>query len=310
MIGIIGIDKPSGVTSHDVVDFVRDLTGEERVGHCGTLDPLATGLLPMCIGAATRLAEFLSASTKVYRVEATLAVVTDTGDVTGRVLARHPGPWPAVSRVAGAVEALVGPRRQRPPAYSAVRVRGRRLHELARAGLRVKAPERTIVVERAVFEGYDPPHVVFTLTCSKGTYVRALVEDLAADLCTGGAVVALRRIASGGLCADDAHTTFTVAAAAVRGEFERLMVPWYRALPGHRVLTAPPGGPLSRLMCGAPVELDDGWAAPDGDGIDLAEDARVLVLDQGGRPLAASRVETRAGRRVLVPVKVLAERGR
>jgi tRNA pseudouridine55 synthase len=193
------IDKPAGITSHDVVDLVRRRFGERRVGHGGTLDPSATGVLLVAVGSATRLLQFLSAHEKRYQCEIVLGVETDTLDADGRVTAVHAlePPSPALVRevVAGH---LLGEIQQVPPMVSAVRVDGRRLHELAREGVEVERAARPVSVYRFDVAPTDDP-LVYTadVACSAGTYVRVLAADLGHLLGAGAHLRALRRTGVG-----------------------------------------------------------------------------------------------------------------
>ncbi len=202
--GVLVVDKPKGPTSHDVVDRVRQACGTRRVGHAGTLDPFATGVLPVCVGKATRLARFLAAGDKRYRAIVRLGFATDTDDLTGQPL----GPPAPVTADASAVEAacrsLVGPQMQLPPAYSARRRDGRRLYELARAGVPVERQPTPVVVHALEVLALDASDVELDVHCSAGTYVRALARDLGHVLGTGAHLAALRRTLSGGFGLDGA----------------------------------------------------------------------------------------------------------
>jgi len=195
--GLLLIDKSTGPTSHDVVQSVRRLTGQRRVGHAGTLDPLATGLLPVLLGRATRLARFLPHSPKHYEGQLRLGLTSVTDDVTGEELARHSDPLPAAPAVAEAAASLEGAYPQSPPAVSARKVGGKRMYSLARQGIHVEAPPRQVVVSRfeVVQAGDDPAVYEFKAEVSGGTYVRALIRDLGAALGCGGVMVTLRRTA-------------------------------------------------------------------------------------------------------------------
>jgi len=188
------IDKPAGPTSHDVVARVRRALGTRAVGHAGTLDPFATGLLVLLIGGATRLARFVERLPKGYLAEATLGAATDTDDGTGHVTARRPlDPWPGESEIRVALASLVGTQPQRPPAYSARRVEGRRGYELARSGAAVALPPREVTVYGIELLQWIPPVVQLRATVSAGTYVRALARDLGERLGTVAHCSALRR---------------------------------------------------------------------------------------------------------------------
>ena len=186
--GLLLIDKSSGPTSHDVVQSVRRLTGQRRVGHAGTLDPLATGLLPVLLGRATRLARFLPHSPKHYEGLLRLGLTTVTDDITGEELTCHAGTLPDPASVAAAAERLQGSHPQIPPAVSARKVGGKRLYRLARQGIRVEAAPRQVDVNRFEIAPVkdDPAQYEFSAEVSGGTYVRALIRDLGAALGCGG----------------------------------------------------------------------------------------------------------------------------
>ena len=211
------MDKPAGPTSHDVVQRVRRVLKTRAVGHTGTLDPFATGLLVVLVGRATRLARFVEAEAKTYLATARLGVATDTDDATGAPL----GP-PAVlgelsaARVAEVLAEFAGEQRQRPPRYSAKHVDGERSYRLARRGVAVEPAETTVVVRQIDLVEYAPPALVFRVTVSAGTYVRALARDLGERLGVGAHLTALRRESIGPLRVEDAVRLTDVDAAAVR----------------------------------------------------------------------------------------------
>jgi len=196
--GVLVVDKPSGPTSHDVVARARRALGERRVGHTGTLDPFATGVLALCIGKATRLARFLSAGEKVYRATVRLGFATTTDDLTGAPLGAAVAA-DAVSPAAlqAALATLVGRLDQVPPAFSAKHVGGRRAYELARAGEPAPRPAAPVTVHALELLDRDGELLRLEVRCSAGTYVRALARDLGERLGVGGHLVELRRIRSG-----------------------------------------------------------------------------------------------------------------
>lgn len=204
--GLLVVDKPAGVTSHDVVDQVRRRLGERRVGHAGTLDPDATGVLLVGVGSVTRLLRFLTALGKSYTGEVVLGVETDTLDAAGAVTARHE--MGGIDLEAGrrlAAEHLVGPIMQVPPMVSALKVGGRRLHELAREGVEVERAPRPVVVHSLELDGTDDPGVwQLAVTCSSGTYIRSIAADLGRLLGGGAHLRALRRTAVGSFGVADA----------------------------------------------------------------------------------------------------------
>jgi tRNA pseudouridine55 synthase len=195
--GLLVVDKPVGITSFDVVAEVRRMLRVRRAGHGGTLDPLASGVLPVAVGEGTKLLGFLLAEDKEYEAEATLGTVTDTLDAEGQVVARADPGAVTAEGAAQAVAALRGVREQRPPMWSAVRQDGVRLYERARRGEVVERAARTICVQTTELLGFDLPRLRFRVACSKGTYVRVLVAELGEALGCGAHLSALRRTRSG-----------------------------------------------------------------------------------------------------------------
>ncbi|HZP48312.1 MAG TPA: tRNA pseudouridine(55) synthase TruB [Vicinamibacterales bacterium] len=214
MDGLLVIDKPSGPTSHDVVARMRRVLGEPRIGHTGTLDPLATGVLPLVVGRATRLARFLSGSDKAYDAVVRLGFATDSGDCQGSPVGLpYTGPMPTRTVIADALDAFRGQFLQTPPVFSAKKIGGQRSYELFRGRSRdgvdsVPTPSplrpQKVTVARLSLLDLDGDRVSLTLDCSAGFYVRALAHDLGARLGTGGHLVALRRTRVGALTLDHA----------------------------------------------------------------------------------------------------------
>jgi tRNA pseudouridine55 synthase len=202
--GVLVVDKPAGPTSHDIVDRVRRVLGERRVGHTGTLDPFATGVLVVCVGKATRLARFLAEGDKVYRATIRLGFATATDDLQGAPLAERRLAPVDPAALAAAALALTGDIDQVPPVYSAKRVEGRRLYELAREGIVAARPPVRVRVSSFEVIAVRGDEVDALVRCSPGTYVRALARDLGELLRVGGHLVALRRLESGGFTVKDA----------------------------------------------------------------------------------------------------------
>jgi tRNA pseudouridine55 synthase len=192
------VNKPAGPTSHDVVDIVRRAAGTRRVGHAGTLDPFASGVLPVLAGRATRLAPYLVGLDKRYTGVLRLGATTDTDDATGSVI-REDGGWQALTNGAltDAMTGLTGPQSQRPPVYSARKVAGVPAHRRVRRGQEVSLAPRDVTVHAFTCAGWDGPDVAFAVHVSSGTYVRALARDLGERLGCGAHLVALRRTAVG-----------------------------------------------------------------------------------------------------------------
>lgn len=198
MDGIIVIDKPSGKTSHDMVYFVRRLTGIKKVGHTGTLDPAATGVLPVCIGRATKVCDMLTNADKAYRVSFVLGMTTDTLDAEGEVLTDQPV-TATREEIAQAVQSFLGEIVQIPPMYSAVKVNGKKLYELARSGISVERKERRVTIKNIDILDIDMESFTVTMDveCSKGTYIRTLCDDIGMKLGCGAFVSKLQRRKSG-----------------------------------------------------------------------------------------------------------------
>jgi tRNA pseudouridine55 synthase len=254
MDGLLIVDKPVGPTSHDVVARVRVALGEPRVGHTGTLDPAASGVLPLVLGRATRLARFLSAAAKSYDAVIGLGVATDTFDASGRVSGTaHPGPLPDRAAIERALDAFRGTFLQQPPAFSAKKIGGRRSHRIARArqgappaqpGAEPAAPTLPAPARVAAYAievvGVEAARVHLRIECSAGFYVRSLADDLGRQLGVGGHLVALRRTSSGDFTLDDAVPLETIVRdpAAARAA----LTPLGRMLPGVSALRLTPEG--------------------------------------------------------------------
>lgn len=224
MFGLLNVNKPAGPTSHDIVARVRRATGVRKVGHAGTLDPMATGVLVLCLGAATRLSEFVMASRKVYRARVRLGVETDTYDAEGAVVAEMPV---ALDRetVEAALAQYRGAIEQVPPMYSAIQQGGRRLYDLARAGQEVPREARMVTIDRLALIDWEPPFAWLEVTCSPGTYIRSLAHDLGQTLGTGAHLAALQRAASGRFTVEDAVGWDTLEATMIDGTWRRYLLP-------------------------------------------------------------------------------------
>ncbi len=195
--GFLVIDKPPGITSHDVVAVVRAVTGIKKVGHTGTLDPFATGVLPLALGNATRLIQYLDEDRKVYDAVVRLGTATDTGDHTGATIAEAPVPALNRARIEGILAGFVGTRMQTPPKYSAVKVNGRPLYEYARRGEEVHVEPRPIRIDRIELLQVGDETLRVVIHCGRGTYARVIAEEIGEALGTVGHLEELRRNASG-----------------------------------------------------------------------------------------------------------------
>ncbi len=211
MNGFLVVDKPAGVTSHDVVAAVRRVTGVKKVGHTGTLDPFATGVLPLALGRSTRLIQFLDESIKVYDATIRFGASTNTGDPTGEVVTSAELPDADEEEVIEVLDGFVGERLQEPPAFSAVKVAGKPMYHYARKGEPVKANARQIVLHQLDLLSYDHETLRLRITCSRGTYARVLADEIALALGSAGHLSALCRDRSGPFYLDDAVGIDTIA---------------------------------------------------------------------------------------------------
>lgn len=222
--GILNVDKPLGLTSHDVVDVVRRLSGQRRVGHTGTLDPLATGVLVVCLGKATRVSAYLMASTKRYHATVRLGVTTTTDDAEGDIV-READVTITRPLVKAALESFVGRIEQVPPTYSALKRGGKRLYHLARQGIAVDVAPREVEIHRLELSEWRPPIVGLDVECGPGTYIRALARDLGEALGCGAHLASLRRTRSGRFAIERACTLEQLEGAFSTGTEARFLQP-------------------------------------------------------------------------------------
>ncbi len=225
--GILLLDKPADFTSHDAVAKLRGILRQKKIGHAGTLDPMATGLLVVLLGCATRASGYASGQEKEYHAVLRLGLVTDTQDMTGKVLAQAE-PRVTEAQLRAALDAFTGTVEQLPPMYSALSVGGKRLYDLARRGIEVERQSREIEIsalELLPRTGLPQGDYALRVACSKGTYIRALCHDVGRALGCGGCMAALRRVRSGAFSLDDALTFEQIAALRERGELEGRIIP-------------------------------------------------------------------------------------
>ncbi len=303
--GLLLVDKPPGPTSFDVVAAARRALGLRRVGHAGTLDPFASGLLVVCAGAAARLVRWVQAGTKTYEALVHLGVETDSGDSTGQVVSRGDPSAVDRDRVEVALGALRGAIRQRPPAHSAVKVAGRRAYSYARAGEPVDVPERTVVVHALEITQWKPPWVGLRVECSSGTYVRSLAIDLGRALGCGATLEQLRRTRSGHFDVCDA-VGFEALRAAQPGSWRERLLPMRTAVAGLPAIRLDEGA-WQCVARGQRIETGDvadptleyaALVGPDGELVAVAERSgeggwqpRVVVrpVPAGGHPKSSGR---------------------
>ncbi len=225
MDGILNIDKPSGKTSYRVVALVKQLSGERRVGHAGTLDPLATGVLPVCLGQATRIVEFLADATKTYRAGIELGIATDTYDASGRITQQEDPSGILREQVEKALASFRGVILQTPPMYSAIKHQGKKLYELARAGITVERKSRPVTIHNLDIVGFQSPLVTIEVECGKGTYIRSLAHDLGQILGCGANLKSLVRLRYGPFDIENAVSVPRLEDAFRRGHWEHFVHP-------------------------------------------------------------------------------------
>ena len=204
MDGILNILKPPGMTSHDIVSRMRRLTRERKIGHGGTLDPGAAGVLPVFLGKATRLIEYGIEWDKAYRVELTLGGRSETGDDASEIFWDSVEKYPSLEEVKSILASFVGDQEQIPPMYSALKVNGKKLYELAREGIVIERQARPITIHKIQLLSYEAPTLRFDVDCSKGTYIRTLCEDMAAQFGLNGVMTFLLRTRAGAFSIQDA----------------------------------------------------------------------------------------------------------
>ena len=224
MNGIILVDKPQDWTSHDVVAKLRGVLHERRIGHSGTLDPLAAGLLVVFVGRATRAVEFAEADSKEYLAGLRLGVSTDTQDITGNIVAESAA-LPDEAALREALGRFIGDIEQIPPMYSAIKIGGKKLYELARRGESVERAPRKITVSAIDIAGRDGDDYILNISCSKGTYVRTLCSDIGEALGCGACMSSLRRTRAGVFSVDDAHSLADIEAAVREGRLSNIILP-------------------------------------------------------------------------------------
>lgn len=274
MSGILLVDKEQDWTSNDVVAKLKGVLHERRIGHSGTLDPMATGLLVVFVGRATRAVEFAEAHTKRYIAGLRLGMSTDTQDITGKVLKSGE---PNVSRdgLLSVLEHFKGEISQIPPMYSAIKLNGRKLYEIARRGGEVERAPRRVNISDLRLCGREGEDWLLDVSCSKGTYIRTLCHDIGEALGCGGCMSALRRVQAGAFRVENAYTIAQIQQAAEEGRAESLLLPVDSLFMDCPSCTAD-GFMERRLRCGNPVK----YAAKDGKYRIYSENGEFLLLGQ------------------------------
>jgi tRNA pseudouridine55 synthase len=256
MDGILNINKPQGETSFSIVAKVKRLIGERRVGHAGTLDPMATGVLPVCLGQGTRVVEFLADANKSYRAQIELGVTTDTYDATGRITAKKDSSGISQRQFETALNSFRGAIQQTPPMYSAIKYHGKPLYHLARAGLRVELQSRLIQVYRLELLDWRPPLASIEIECGKGTYVRSLAHDLGLTLGCGANLISLIRLRCGQFDIKDSITMSQLEGEFRHGYWHRFVYPIDIVL-SHWMAVVVNDDTAMAIRNGRPVHLDN-----------------------------------------------------
>ena len=225
MDGILNINKATGMTSHDVVAKVRKLLKQKRVGHAGTLDPAACGVLPICVGQGTRVAEYLSESGKAYQAEIIFGIVTDTYDREGITLRTADTSSLTLTQIEEACLHFLGPQMQRPPRYSAIKLQGQPAYKRARAGEDITLEPRSVAFYQLQVLAWKPPQLTLAIDCSKGTYIRSLAYDLGEYLGCGAYLAALMRTRSGPFSLSDSITLEQLAEVFAQGKLQDVLFP-------------------------------------------------------------------------------------
>jgi len=228
--GVLNVDKPSGWTSHDVVARMRGIAQQRRVGHAGTLDPMATGVLVVCLGQATRLSEYLVQGNKRYRATVRFGLTTDTWDTEGQTIETRPLGDLREQDLVALLPRLTGEIEQTPPMYSAIKVNGQPLHRLARKGITVEREPRRVEVQALIPISWESPDLILDVECSKGTYVRSLAHDLGILAGCGATLAALRRTAVGPFSASQATPLGQLWEERENDVWQRHLTPLYEAL--------------------------------------------------------------------------------
>ena len=244
------------MTSFDAVAWIRRRLNARKAGHCGTLDPDAAGVLPVCVGAATGIAGYLADSRKTYRVEAACGLLTDTLDISGAVLDRKTCAMPDRNRFESALKSFLGEGEQAPPMYSAVKVNGQKLYKLARKGVSVERSPRPITIYSLDTVLYENDRVIFDVACSKGAYIRSLCRDLGEKLGIYLCVSFLLRTSAAGLRLEDALTVDIIEKRALEGEAQSMLIPADTMLGGYPKIELS-AGEYTLFMNGAAVGMEE-----------------------------------------------------
>lgn len=300
MDGVVNVHKTDGPTSHDVVDQVRRIFGQKRVGHAGTLDPMATGVLVVCLGKATRIVEYLTSTQKEYRAVMTLGVATDTQDSTGEPIAESDASGLDMEQIKLAAASFTGGIEQIPPMISALKHQGKPLYKHAREGKTIERAPRPVTVYSINVDGFSSEanraEVDLTVRCSSGTYIRTLCADIGEALGCGGMMSKLERTRVGRFTIDQAVTVHDLEQARIEDRLAGCVSPMSDALDDMPAVRVDSEG-QSRILHGMPVAATDG----------LAADTTVRILTADGDLLAIGAIAEIDGESAVRPRKVLVD---
>lgn len=288
--GVIILNKPRGSSSHRMVSIVRRALNMKKVGHTGTLDPGATGVLPILVGTATRASDLLTAQDKRYRATILLGTVTDTLDTDGEIIAENPV-TAAESDIRRAVSCFIGNIEQLPPMYSAVQVGGQRLYHLARQGIEIERKPRSVTIYSIEILSIDIPRVTIDVHCSKGTYIRTLAADIGDKLGCGACIEALMRTQSGDFLIENSITPEQLSALSEKGETESVIIPTDKLFPDYEAVQLDKKR-ADRVKNGVPIYFN---------GRDFGQKLR--IYDENGDFIALSEVSETDGRKCLKLIK-------
>lgn len=288
--GVIILNKPRGSSSHRMVSIVRRALDMKKIGHTGTLDPGATGVLPILVGTATRASDLLTAQDKRYRATVLLGTVTDTLDTDGEVIAEKPVSI-TESDIRSIVSGFVGNIEQLPPMYSAVQVGGQRLYHLARQGIEIERKPRSVTIYSIEILSIDIPRVTIDVHCSKGTYIRTLAADIGDKLGCGACIESLTRTQSGDFLIENSVTPEQLSELSEKGEAESVIIPTDKLFPDYEAVQLDKKR-ADRVKNGVPIYFG---------GKDFGQKLR--IYDENGNFIALSEVSETDGRKCLKLIK-------
>ncbi|MBI5787350.1 MAG: tRNA pseudouridine(55) synthase TruB [Candidatus Schekmanbacteria bacterium] len=301
MNGILNINKPPGITSHDVVGKVRRLTGKVKVGHTGTLDPMACGVLPLCVGQATRIAQYLNADIKIYRAQIRLGVETDTLDRTGQILSQKDCRGISSVRIEETLTFFRGNIEQLPPMYSALKVGGERMYKLARQGITVERKPRPVRIYRLESVDFSEPDFTIEVECSAGTYIRSLASDIGQKLGCGATLWELTRTKSGQFDLKESLTLEHAGDLAAQNRLDSALIGINQVL-GHLPEITIKEFAVRLIRNGVKIGVDSFLTLPP---LDLGSDVTLRLLSPEYKLIALGVIKTVISDELLIQPKLV-----